>query len=607
MFYDRRPRVCPEPHLLVHPEDDQIHHADTIEEFLHALEDLTEVEGDERPRKVITFFHNMRGFDGNFVLEALYDQGRAVEKPLTQGAKILYFESGNLIFKDSMNFFAMALENFPATFNLRELHKGFFPHAFNREENFEYSGEYPPKEDYHPDEMDSKKRDKFLAWHARKVAEQAVFNFQEELLKYCESDVKLLKEECLKFVAEFEEIAGFNPLVEAVTIASACNLFWRREKLEADLIALEPQGGWRGNRINQSKIALEWLYYQDHLLGGMGRVRHVRNGGKVQVGTPGEMVYVDGYDETTHTIFEFYGCYYHGCPRCFKRQRDVRRNCHADRTVNEVYEATERKAAMLRLCGYHVVEKWECEFQEEKKTDPTLKAFLDDLDMVPPLDPRDAFYGGRTGAVSLYAKAKEGESIKYCDVTSLYPWVNKYKEYPVRFPLIYTNPSDKEIDHYFGLAQVDILAPQHLFHPVLPDQAGGKLTFPLCSACVREEQQKPWLERTNLFPHTDQERMLRGTWATSELQKAVELGYRIVKIHEVWHFQEEDRRVGLFADYVNTWLKIKQESAGWPDECHTPEQKDAYLRDYEEKEGIRLEQVAKNPGRKQVAKMMLNR
>ena len=129
--------------------------------------------------------------------------------------------------------------------------------------------------------MDSKKRGKFPAWHARKVAEQAVFNFQEELLKYCESDVKLLKEGCLKFVAEFEEIAGFNPLVEAVTNANACNLFWRREKLETDLIALEPQGGWRGNRINQSKIALEWLYYQDHLLGGMGRVRHVRNGGEV--------------------------------------------------------------------------------------------------------------------------------------------------------------------------------------------------------------------------------------------------------------------------------------------------------------------------------------
>lgn len=58
-----------------------IHHCNNIEDFLQALEDLTEVEGDERPRKAITFFHNMRGFDGNFTLEALYGQGRAIEKP----------------------------------------------------------------------------------------------------------------------------------------------------------------------------------------------------------------------------------------------------------------------------------------------------------------------------------------------------------------------------------------------------------------------------------------------------------------------------------------------------------------------------------------------
>jgi len=67
---------------------------------LAALEELTEVEGDERERKVISFFHNMRGFDGNFILEKLYDQERAVEKPLMQGAKIMSFETGNLVFKD---------------------------------------------------------------------------------------------------------------------------------------------------------------------------------------------------------------------------------------------------------------------------------------------------------------------------------------------------------------------------------------------------------------------------------------------------------------------------------------------------------------------------
>lgn len=37
------------------------------------------------------------------------------------------------------------------------------------------------------------------------------------------------------------------------------------------------------------------------------------------------------------------------------------------------------------------------------------------------------------------------------------------------------------------------------------------------------------------------------------------------------------------------------------------EDKQAYPHNNAEKEGIQLEHVAKNPGRKQVAKMMLNR
>ena len=127
-----------QPNLICwsNEEEDEIHHAKTIEEFLEACKAMTKVEDDERKRKGTTFFHNVKGFDGNFVLETLYDQGRSVENPSTQGAKILYFESGDLVFKDSLNFFAMPLEKFPATFNLTELHNGFFPHAFNWEENF---------------------------------------------------------------------------------------------------------------------------------------------------------------------------------------------------------------------------------------------------------------------------------------------------------------------------------------------------------------------------------------------------------------------------------------------------------------------------------------
>ena len=114
----------------------------------------------------------------------------------------------------------MPLEKFPATFNLMELHKGWFPHAFNKECNFSYVGPFPAKEDYDPDSMDSKKRENFLTWHNQQVSSNAIFNFQEELLKYCESDVALLKEGCLKFIKEFKEIAGFNPFTQSITITA---------------------------------------------------------------------------------------------------------------------------------------------------------------------------------------------------------------------------------------------------------------------------------------------------------------------------------------------------------------------------------------------------
>ena len=51
--------------------------------------------------------------------------------------------------------------------------------------------------------------------------------------------------------------------------------------------------------------------------------------------------------------------------------------------------------------------------------------------------------------------------------------------------------------------------------------------------------------------------MLIGTWCTPEIAKARQMGYELITVHEVWHFQ--DSASGLFAEYVNAWLKIKTE------------------------------------------------
>ena len=118
---------------------------------------------------------------------------------------------------------------------------------------------------------------------------------------------------------------------------------------------------------------------------------------------------------------------------------------------------------------------------------------------------------------------------------------------------------------------------------------------------------KPPLERSYLCAHSDDQRVLIGTWCTPELKKAVELGYEIQYIHEVWHFPQVQE--GLFKDYVDTWLKIKQEASGWPDWVGDDETKpQQYIRDYYQNEGIQLqyEKIEYNPGLRALAKMMLN-
>ena len=187
---------------------------------------------------------------------------------------------------------------------------------------------------------------------------------------------------------------------------------------------------------------------------------------------------------------------------------------------------------------------------------------------------------------------------RYVDFTSLYPWCNKSTETVVGHPKIITENFD-DISTYFGLIKCTVLPPKGLLHPVLPYRTKDKLMFPLCKTCADTLNQNP-------CTHSEQERAILGTWPHVELMKAIEKGYQVVKIHEVWHFPEHTDE--LFKDYVNTFLKIKQEASGYPKECVTDEQKQRYIDEYYEHEGIRLdpENIKYNPGLRSLAKLMLN-
>ena len=568
-------------------------------------------EGKEEGKRTLpeytVFFHNLKGFDGVFTLNTLYSQNLKVTNQMGTRTKVLHFKHANFIFKDSLNFLNMPLANFPKTFGLTELKKGFFPHKFSKMRNLLFEGRIPALEYFEPQHMSEDKKKECESWHAEQVLKGEKWNFQKEMLEYCKSDVGLLREGCLKFAQDTMAEAGFNPLTKCITIASTCHHFWRNYQMTPKTIAIEPPHGWGGLNVNQSKIAMQWLYLEDLKLGG-NRIKHVRNGGEQVLQVKGGKVTVDGYDSKSKTVFEFQGCEFHGCPKCKPRGRHLIPFHHPDRSIDEIYQVTQKKVELLKQAGFNVIEKWECDFRKELKECKDLQERVNVMSWVTPLDPREAFFGGRTGLSRAHYKVEEGEEILYQDFTSLYPTINKYGTYPVGHPQIIVNPRDQDINHYYGLAKVDVLAPEKLMHPVLPVKFSGKLLFPLCVKCVEDQQDHPWFERTNLCPHSDEERKFTGTWCTPELLKAVEKGYQVLKIHEVWHFPENQRKEGLFGDYVNTWLKHKTEASGWPPHCKTDEQKQEYVRQYKEREGIELEpeRIEKNPGRKQVAKLMLN-
>ena len=228
-------------------------------------------------------------------------------------------------------------------------------------ENQDYEGPMPPKDTYDPDGMSAKKKAEFEQWYQETVDANYHFVLQTEMKAYCESDVKLLKAGCQKFRQEFKQHANFDPIEKCVTIASACNRYWRKKLVPLNTIASRPPRGCSGARTNQSVKALKWLAWQEHLLRQQpstsqapgDRIRSTTNGGEMRVGP--QRVLVDGYDASTNTVYEFHGCLWHGCPKCFKNSRHSYSTVHPDRTLYKVHEHTKEKIKTLKDHGYRVI------------------------------------------------------------------------------------------------------------------------------------------------------------------------------------------------------------------------------------------------------------
>lgn len=598
--------------------------------------------------------HNMKGFDGCFLLQYLIRNNISVSI-VPNGLKLtsIFIPSLQMRIIDSLNFLQMPLSAIPRAMGIEDKvrSKGHFPHFFSTPENLNFIGDLPDPNDYGISDIE--KNPDFQAWYentkkkARETGE-AEFDFQRDIRIYCKQDVVILMEGCLKFrelilkitseisdqadvlpddaacvalkkklvadgeidseIDDPEEFENFKPdsfdpgacdPFSYLTAPGMCFGIFKGKFLKKRSVAQINPAGYENCRYS-----IKGCEYIEFL-----NIRHGKNiihalnsplGTEYRVA---DKFRVDGFDKSSKTVYEFHGCFWHGCPKCIPNRNDLQ----PVRKVSYqfLYEETmkRQREIIAAMPGCKVVSMWECEWEKMKKLE-SVKKIVENIHFKTRLNPRDSFQGGRVETSRIYYDRFEkgvGQfnlGLHYFDICSLYPSVNCFESYPVGHPKIITSNLKTDISGYFGLIQCSVIAPKNLRHAVLPVHVNNKLLFPLCRTCAEKKQIEP-------CNHSDDERMFHGVWVSEELKLAVREGYEIVKMFCVHHFDRQSNE--LFRDYIRTFYKLKLTASGRP-VGETAEELEEFLRNTEINEGIKInpEDFEFNPGLRMVGKLCCN-
>jgi len=106
---------------------------------------------------------------------------------------------------------------------------------------------------------------------------------------------------------------------------------------------------------------------------------------------------------------------------------------------------------------------------------------------------------------------------------------------------------------------------------------------------------------------------LEGTWVIDEVRLAVDKRYKILEITEIYEYtvtryDPETRNGGLFADYIDTFLKLKTEARGYPSCVRTVDDEVRYIDQFHQVEVVRLDRdsISYNAAKRGLAKLCIN-
>lgn len=568
------------------------------------------------------YAHNGGAYDHQFVLQYLEKnciEYSALPRP---GSAHKYLDltiirgtdkDKDIHFKDFFVFMPYSLKQIAKSFDL-PIQKGDFPHGFNKPEHEQYIGALPYFKYYNPDGLKSES-DKLelhewyveqtriycTCYHTECICHKKKWNFQEEIQKYCWLDTDILAQsiaifraEHIKFGEELVEDAdewqptSIDPLNYMTQAGAALHFFLQGH--QASNMKMRPAITERRLRSGYSKKSILWL--EEIMRREQIFIQHAGNSAKEYYDARATLSYVDGhsFDAGEETVYEFLGCFWHGCPRCHADKIQSFTQMHPVRNIpwKVIYDRTIQKIQKLETT-YKVVALWECAFEYVPSE------YNNELMNL--IDHREMFSGGRTEVFSPYARTTSTDVIHYHDVTSMYPAVCASKMMPTGHPqIIFGVQCDmrrlqlQHPDRYFGYVRCRVVPNTQCVLGLLPEHKDNKLIF-------------------DLYPKI-------GVWFSEELYLAMQHGYQVTHIYEVYHFDEHNRSDKYFRGYMSFFMRIKQESEGWKKagaSSNTPsveEQQQVIERLYRENNGLvarmRPERVAKNEVRRALAKLNLN-
>ena len=572
--------------------------------------------------------HNGGGYDHQFFLQYIERHNVMHVTTPRPGAKHKYLEivitkktkETSIHLKDFMMFFPSALKDIAESFKL-PIQKGDFPHRFNSGLRDEYIGALPPigtVEDFYclQTKKNQKEVDELRQWHETESEKYCTcfdiecsctkqkWDFQEHLRSYCWLDtdilaqsVKLFREAHIQFGAEHVEdnLGGWKPTpidpFQFSTQSQVALSFFleghRNQQVRPAISKPRTRSGW-------SKASLLWLYREQLKIDPEdGVIEHIGNSNKEYFESRVCYKPVDGFRKDKYGnehIYEFYGCFWHACPHCHILEINDETAIHPRRQIpwKIIHDTTQKQIIKLteeyNICFHYI---YECQFNQQ----PLPTDYEKELSNI--ILDREMFRGGRTEVFSPYARSTDTTVVQHHDVTSMYPYICANKMLPFGFPKIFYGSTCKherlQRGDYFGYVRCLVIPPSNCVLGLLPSIVNNKLQFDL----------RPKL----------------GVWFTEELYLAMEKGYVVDEIYEVFHFDENNRSTDYFRGYMSFFLRLKQEAEGWVKAGASSENPSD-----EEKEKVRQElyiqnghmakmvvaNVRKNPVKRALAKLNLN-